>query len=200
MPFSLSPLPYSFDALEPHIDAHTMEIHYTKHHQAYCDKLNAAIAGTEWEEKSIEDILANLDAVPEDKRTAVRNHGGGYSNHELFWQMMTPEKTEPSAELDSALTEAFDSVQDFKTQFSEKATLQFGSGWAWLVSENGTLKLLSLPNQDSPLSHGMTPLLGLDVWEHAYYLHYQNRRPEYIAAWWNIVNWAEVAKRYSETL
>ncbi len=197
MPFSLSPLPYSFDALEPHIDARTMEIHYAKHHQAYCDKLNAAIVGTKWEEMPIEDILRNLDDVPEDKRTAVRNHGGGFHNHTLFWQMMTPEQTEPSAEVAGALTEAFGSVQDFKTQFSEKATLQFGSGWAWLVRDNGKLKVLGLPNQDSPLSLGMAPILGLDVWEHAYYLYYQNRRPEYIAAWWSVVDWDEVGRRLS---
>jgi superoxide dismutase, Fe-Mn family len=195
MPFSLPALPYDYVALEPHIDALTMEVHYTKHHQAYCDKLNAAIAGTQWEDKPIEEILQHLDELPEDRRTAVRNHGGGYANHNLFWTLLSPQSTAPGAELEAALTDAFGSVQDFKVRFSEQATLQFGSGWAWLVSDAGALRILGTANQDTPVSHGTVPLLALDVWEHAYYLRYQNRRPEYIAAFWNVVNWDEVGRR-----
>lgn len=200
MPHTLPALPYDYAALEPHIDARTMEIHYTKHHQAYIDKLNAAIAGTEWESMPVEELLKNFSSVPADKQTAVRNHGGGHANHSLFWSILTPTAGAPEGELEAALIETFGSVQDFKVQFSEKATAQFGSGWAWLVIENGQLKIENAPNQDSPLMSGKTPILGLDVWEHAYYLQYQNRRPEYIASFWNIVNWNEVARRFTEAM
>lgn len=200
MPHTLPALPYDYAALEPHIDARTMEIHYTKHHQAYIDKLNAAIAGTEWADMPVEELLKNFNSVPADKQTAVRNHGGGHANHSLFWSILTPTAGAPEGELEAALIDAFGSIQDFKVQFSEKATAQFGSGWAWLVVDNGVLKLESAPNQDSPLMAGKTPILGLDVWEHAYYLQYQNRRPEYIASFWNVVNWNEVARRYAESM
>lgn len=198
MPHTLPALPYDYAALEPHIDARTMEIHYTKHHQAYIDKLNAAIGGTEWENLPVEELLRRFNEVPEDKKTAVRNHGGGHANHSLFWTVLAKDGGTPEGELEAALTQAFGSVQDFKVKFSEKATAQFGSGWAWLVVNNGALEVVGMPNQDSPLMEGKTPILGLDVWEHAYYLHYQNKRPDYIAAFWNIVNWNEVARRFAE--
>jgi superoxide dismutase, Fe-Mn family len=201
MPHALPPLPYEFNALEPHIDAKTMETHYTKHHQAYVDKLNAAVAATEWENTPVEDLLRNFKEVPDEKKTAVRNHGGGHANHSLFWTLLSSQYSEPSEELKAALSEAFSSVQDFKVKFSEKATLQFGSGWAWLVmTPEKKLEVMSLPNQDSPLMEGKTPIMGLDVWEHAYYLKYQNRRPEYVAAFWNIINWVEVERRWKEAL
>lgn len=200
MPHTLPALPYDYAALEPHIDARTMEIHYTKHHQAYIDKLNAAITGTEWADVPVEELLKNFKNVPADKQTAVRNHGGGHANHSLFWSILAPTAGAPEGELEAALIEAFGSVQDFKVQFSEKATAQFGSGWAWLTIENGELRIENSTNQDSPLMSGKTPLLGLDVWEHAYYLQYQNRRPEYIASFWNVVNWNEVARRFAEAM
>lgn len=198
MPFILPKLPYEFNALEPHIDAKTMEIHYTKHHQAYTDKLNAAIEShPELAEKSIEELLQHLDALPEDIRKAVQNNGGGFYNHTLFWENMTADAKEPSAQLVEVMNKAFGSVEDFKTKFTEAATTRFGSGWAWLVKNaDNNVEIISTANQDSPISEGKTVLLGLDVWEHAYYLNYQNRRPDYIAAWWNVVNWAEVEKRY----
>lgn len=205
MAYQLPPLPYDFNALEPHIDAKTMEVHYAKHHQAYCDKTNAALAGTGFEDRPIEEVLKNLDQLPEDKRTAVRNQGGGYANHNLFWTLLSPAKTEPQGEFRAALEETFGSVQDFKVQFSDKAVAQFGSGWAWLVfdqsaeaSAKAGLSIISLPNQDTPVSQGKTPILMIDVWEHAYYLKYQNRRPEYVAAWWNVANWDEAARRFEE--
>jgi Fe-Mn family superoxide dismutase len=199
MAHSLPKLPYAYTALEPIIDAQTMEIHYTKHHQAYIDKLNAAIAGTEWENLSVEDLLRRFNEVPDDKKTAVRNHGGGHANHSLFWTLLTtPNTTQPSGDLEKALIDTFGSIQDFKVKFSEKATLQFGSGWAWLTVTDGTLEVSSTPNQDSPLMDGKTPILGLDVWEHAYYLRYQNKRPDYVANFWNVVNWDEVARRFAE--
>lgn len=199
MAHSLPALPYAYTALEPMIDAQTMEIHYTKHHQAYIDKLNAAIAGTEWENLSVEDLLRRFNEVPDDKKTAVRNHGGGHANHSLFWTLLTtPNTTQPSGDLEKALIDTFSSVQDFKVKFSEKATLQFGSGWAWLTVKDGKLEVSSTPNQDSPLMEGKTPILGLDVWEHAYYLRYQNKRPDYVANFWSVVNWDEVARRFSE--
>jgi len=199
MAHSLPKLPYAYTALEPMIDAQTMEIHYTKHHQAYIDKLNAAIAGTEWENLSVEDLLRRFNEVPDDKKTAVRNHGGGHANHSLFWTLLTtPNTTQPSGDLEKALIDTFGSIQDFKVKFSEKATLQFGSGWAWLTVKDGTLEVSSTPNQDSPLMDGKTPILGLDVWEHAYYLRYQNKRPDYVANFWNVVNWDEVARRFAE--
>ncbi|RMG88911.1 MAG: superoxide dismutase [Chloroflexi bacterium] len=199
MAFELPQLPYAYDALEPHIDARTMEIHHSKHHAGYTNKLNAAIAGTDLENKSIEEILANLDAVPENIRTAVRNNGGGYANHALFWTIMSPNGGgAPSGELADAINAAFGSFDAFKEQFSNAAATRFGSGWAWLVVEpDGSLSVTSTPNQDTPLMEGKTPILGLDVWEHAYYLNYQNRRPDYIAAWWNVVNWDAVAERYA---
>lgn len=205
--FSLPQLPYSFDALEPHIDAKTMEIHYTKHHQAYLDKLNAALpevykAEPKFEGQPIETILCNLDKVPESVRTAVRNNGGGFYNHTLFWNSMTGANTseaEPTGKLAEAIMKEFGSFADFKTQFAEAGATRFGSGWAWLIKKaDGSLAILSTPNQDNPIMEDMTvvPLLGLDVWEHAYYLKYQNRRPDYMAAWWNVVNWAEVGKNF----
>jgi len=198
MAFELPPLPYAFNALEPHIDARTMEIHHDKHHAGYTSKLNDAIAGTEFASKSIEEILGNLNAVPEGKRTAVRNNGGGFANHSLFWQILSPESSEPSAELKSAIDSAFGSMDSFKEKFANAGATQFGSGWAWLVVENnGSLSVTSTPNQDTPLMEGKTPILGLDVWEHAYYLNYQNRRADYIDAFWNVVNWAKVSELYA---
>jgi len=199
MPHALPALPYAYTALEPMIDAQTMEIHYTKHHQTYVDKLNAALAGTEWENVPVEDLLRRFNEVPDDKKTAVKNHGGGHANHSLFWTLLTtPNSTQPSGDLEKALIDTFGSVQDFKVKFSEKATLQFGSGWAWLTVKDGKLEVSSTPNQDSPLMEGKTPILGLDVWEHAYYLRYQNKRPDYVANFWNVVNWDEVARRFAE--
>jgi Fe-Mn family superoxide dismutase len=198
MAFELPPLPYAFNALEPHIDARTMEIHHDKHHAGYTNNLNTAIQGTSLESKSIEEILGSLDAVPEDKRTAVRNNGGGFANHSLFWQILSAQSSQPSAELKSAIDSAFGSMDAFKEAFGKAASTRFGSGWAWLVVENdGSLSVTSTPNQDTPLMEGKTPILGLDVWEHAYYLNYQNRRPDYIAAFWNIVNWAKVSELYA---
>jgi Fe-Mn family superoxide dismutase len=199
MPHTLPKLPYAYDALEPHIDARTMEIHHTKHHQAYIDKLNAALEKhPELFDKSVEELVADLDMVPEDIRTAVRNHGGGHLNHSLFWEMLSPKKTEPTGPLVEAINAAFGSLQDFKVKFSEKATLQFGSGWAWLTFDGKNLEVSSSPNQDNPVTDGKTPILGLDVWEHAYYLKHQNKRPDYIAAFWEVVNWDEVSRRFAE--
>lgn len=198
MPYQLPALPYDYTALEPHIDARTMEIHHTKHHQAYIDKLNAAVGGTEWEALPVEELLTRIKEVPEDKRTAVRNHGGGHANHSLFWTLLSREKTQPAGEFEAAIIEAFGSIQDFKVKFSEKATGQFGSGWAWLTMADGKLEVSSTANQDSPLMEGKTPIIGLDVWEHAYYLKYQNKRPDYIAAFWDILNWNEAARRFAE--
>ena len=199
MAFQLPALPYAEDALEPHIDARTMNIHHTKHHAAYTTNLNNAIAGTEWENKSIEEILGNLDAVPENIRTAVRNNGGGYANHNLFWTIMTPNAGgDPTGALAEAINGAFGSLDAFKEAFAKAAATRFGSGWAWLVVGNdGQLAVTSTPNQDTPVMEGKTPILGLDVWEHAYYLNYQNRRPDYVSAWWNVVNWEAVAANYA---
>ena len=198
MPFSLPKLPYAFDALEPYIDAQTMEIHYSRHHQTYVDKLNEAVAKhPELGEKSVEELLSALDSVPEDIRTAVRNHGGGHANHSMFWTMMGPGKGgEPAGEFAQAITKTFDSVSAFKDAFTKEAVGRFGSGWAWLTMTGDKLEVYSTANQDSPLLDGKRPLLELDVWEHAYYLKYQNRRQDYIAAWWNVVNWSEVEKQY----
>lgn len=195
MAFKLAELPYAYGALEPHIDARTMEIHYTKHHNAYLTNLNNAIAGSDLEKLTIEQILAkgekNLEPV-------VRNNGGGYANHTLFWQIMGPKcGGEPSGALNDAIKSSFGSFTSFKEQFAKAATTRFGSGWAWLVKNQGKLEINSTPNQDSPLMYGQTPILGLDVWEHAYYLNYQNRRPDYINAWWNVVNWQKVAELYT---
>ena len=198
MAFELPSLPYAEDALEPHIDARTMGIHHGKHHASYTSNLNGAIAGTELEGKSIEEILGDLDAVPEGIRTAVRNNGGGYANHNLFWQIMGPGGGgAPSGALGDAIDSAFGSFDDFKSAFSGAAATRFGSGWAWLAVEDGALQVLSTPNQDMPLMSGNTPILGIDVWEHAYYLNYQNRRPDYIAAFFNVINWAKVAELYA---
>ena len=197
MAFELPALPYASNALEPHIDARTMEIHHDKHHAGYTKKLNAAIEGTEWENKSIEEILANLDSVPEDKRTAVRNNGGGYANHTLFWQIMGPNGGgSPTGAVGDAINSAFGSYDNFKEQFKSAATGQFGSGWAWLVVDNGNLAITSTPNQDTPLMEGKTPILGVDVWEHAYYLNYQNRRGDYVDAFFNVINWDKVNELY----
>jgi superoxide dismutase, Fe-Mn family len=195
----LPALPYAHDALEPHIDAKTMEIHHGRHHATYVNNLNAALEGhADLAEKSIEDLLRNINQVPESIRTAVRNNGGGHANHSLFWQIMSPNGGgEPSGELAEAINQTFGSFDKFKEEFTKAATTRFGSGWAWLiVKKDGSLAVTSTPNQDSPLMDGDTPILGLDVWEHAYYLKYQNRRPDYIKAFWNVINWDEVAKRY----
>jgi Fe-Mn family superoxide dismutase len=191
-------LPYAFDALEPHIDARTMEIHHDKHHAAYVSKLNAALEGhPDLQSKSVEDLLSNIDGVPESIRTAVRNHGGGHANHSLFWTVMSPNGGgEPGGDLGDAIANAFGSFGDFKSKLSDAAGGVFGSGWGWLVVNNGKLEIVSRPNQDSPLMDGATPILGVDVWEHAYYLKYQNKRPDYLAAWWNVVSWDEVARRF----
>lgn len=199
MTFLLPELPYPYDALEPHIDAQTMEIHHSKHHAGYTNNLNAAIEKhPELAEKTIEAILADLSAVPEDIRTAVRNNGGGFFNHGLFWSVMSPEGGgEPKGALAEAIASEFDDFNTFKEKFSTAAKTRFGSGWAWLaVDSGGGLKVLSTANQDSPISEGLTPILGIDVWEHAYYLKYQNRRPEYVTNWWNVVNWDEISRRY----
>ncbi|KGX85336.1 MULTISPECIES: superoxide dismutase [Pontibacillus] len=196
--FELPELPYAYDALEPHIDKETMNIHHTKHHAGYVNKLNAALEGhADLQDKSLDQLLGNLDAVPEDIRTAVRRNGGGHSNHSLFWTIMSPNGGgEPTGELADKINEKFGSFENFKEKFADTAKGRFGSGWAWLVVNNGELELMDTLNQDAPVMEGKTPILGLDVWEHAYYLNYQNRRPDYIAAFWNVVNWDEVAKRY----
>jgi len=200
MAFELPKLPYSVDALEPYIDAQTMTIHHDKHHQTYVTNLNAAIEKhPELASKSLEDLLSDLNAVPEDIRTAVRNHGGGTWNHNLFWEIMGPKMGgAPSGELTRALESAFASFDAFKSEFEKAANGRFGSGWAWLVKKGDGLAIVSTANQDNPLSDGLTPILGLDVWEHAYYLKYQNRRAEYVSNWWNVVNWQEVANRYNK--
>ncbi len=198
MAFELPSLPYAEDALEPHIDARTMGIHHGKHHAAYTGNLNAAIEGTSLEGMSIEAILGDLSAVPEGIRTAVRNNGGGYANHNLFWQVMGPDGGgEPSGALADAISSAFGSFGDFQSAFSAAAATRFGSGWAWLVSDGSAVSVTSTPNQDTPLMDGNTPILGLDVWEHAYYLNYQNRRPDYIAAFFNVINWDKVAELHA---
>ena len=198
MAFTLPPLPYANDALEPHIDAKTMEIHHTKHHQAYVNNLNAAIEkAPELANKSIDELMKGINTVPEAVRAAVRNNGGGHWNHSMFWQIMGPNKGgEPTGKLADAIKSAFGDFSKFKEQFAAAGTGRFGSGWAWLVNDGGKLSITSTPNQDNPLMDGKTAILGLDVWEHAYYLKYQNKRPDYIAAWWNVVNWDAVAKRY----
>ncbi|UOQ47438.1 superoxide dismutase SodA [Gracilibacillus caseinilyticus] len=198
--FTLPELSYGYDALEPHIDKETMNIHHTKHHNTYVTKLNAALEGhDDLASKSIEDILANLDAVPENIRTAVRNNGGGHANHSLFWTLLSPNGGgEPTGELADQINATFGNFDKFKDEFAAAAAGRFGSGWAWLVVNNGNLEIISTPNQDTPISEGKAPILGLDVWEHAYYLKYQNKRPDYIAAFWNVVDWDKVASLYSE--
>ena len=198
MAYEVPALPYPYDALEPHIDEQTMTIHHDKHHQAYVDKVNAALEGTEFADKPMMEVLSNLDAIPEDKRTAVRNNGGGHCNHTMFWESMSPDGGgAPDGDLATAITTAFGSFDDFKEKFEAAGVGQFGSGWAWLVLDGDGLAITSTPNQDNPVSDGKTPLLGNDVWEHAYYLKYQNARPAYLKAWWNTVDWAKVSERYS---
>jgi superoxide dismutase, Fe-Mn family len=193
MPFQVPELPYDYAALEPHIDEQTMRLHHDKHHQAYVDKANAALEGTEWADASVEEVLANLNNLPDEKRTAVRNNAGGHANHTLFWEIMSPDG---GGEPEGALAGAIGDFERFQEELATAAVNQFGSGWAWLVKDGSSVAILSTPNQDSPLLQGQTPLLGVDVWEHAYYLTYQNRRPDYVAAWWNVVNWPEVARRF----
>jgi len=196
MPYSVPDLAYAFDALEPHIDARTMEIHHDKHHAAYVTNLNAALEGTEWIDRPIEAVITNLEILPEDKRAAVRNNGGGHANHTLFWEIMGPNGGgEPTGDLASAIDATFGSLDELKTQVNDAGVKRFGSGWSWLVWDGTGLAVLSTPNQDSPIMEGKTPLLGIDVWEHAYYLNYQNRRPDYLAAWWNVVDWDAVAAK-----
>jgi Fe-Mn family superoxide dismutase len=200
MAFELPSLPYAFDALDPYIDAMTMEIHHDKHHNAYVTNLNAALEKhPELTGMSLEELVTKIDRVPEDIRTAVRNNGGGHFNHSLFWQVMSPKGGgEPTGDLANAINAGFGDFASFKTTFSQAAISRFGSGWAWLGMKGGALTVLSMPNQDVPMMDGLTPILGLDVWEHAYYLKYQNRRPDYVSNWWNVVNWDEVARRYKE--
>jgi Fe-Mn family superoxide dismutase len=197
LPYEVPALPYDYDALEPHIDEATMRVHHDKHHQAYVDKANGALDGTEWDGKPIEDVLRDLSALPADKRTVVRNNGGGHLNHSLFWESMGPGKGgAPSGALGDAIDAAFGSFDDFKAKMKDAGVGQFGSGWAWLVHDGSGLQVVSTPNQDNPISEGSTPLLGVDVWEHAYYLKYQNKRPDYLDAWWNAVDWDKVAERF----
>jgi Fe-Mn family superoxide dismutase len=199
MAFEVPPLPYDYAALEPHIDEQTMRVHHDKHHQAYVDNANKALEGTEWADQPVEQILTVLDVLPEDKRAAVRNNVGGHANHSLFWEIMSPDGGgEPSGALADAITDTFDSLDALKEQLNDGGVKRFGSGWSWLVHDGTGLAVYSTANQDSPISNSDTPLLGIDVWEHAYYLKYQNRRPDYLAAWWNVVNWEEVGRRYEQ--
>jgi len=202
MAFELPPLPYAYDALEPHIDEQTMRIHHDKHHAGYTAKLNAALEGTEWADQPIDQTLANLSDLPEDKQTAVRNNGGGYLNHGIFWTTMSPSGGgDPTGDLATAIDDAFGSFDAFREQFETAAKTQFGSGWAWLeLSADGELQVHGHANQDNPVLHGAAPILGLDVWEHAYYLKYQNKRPDYVSAWWNVVNWTEADRRFREAV
>jgi Fe-Mn family superoxide dismutase len=199
MAYELPPLPYPYDALEPHIDEQTMRIHHDKHHQAYIDKANAALEGTEWEDRPVEQLLgAILDIVPEDKQTVVRNNGGGHANHSFFWEIMSPDGGgEPSGDLGASIEDTFDSFDELKKMVNDAGVGRFGSGWTWLIHDGTGLAVVSTPNQDSPLMNDDVPLLGIDVWEHAYYLKYQNRRPDYLEAWWNVVNWDAVAENYA---
>ncbi|HEV3479291.1 MAG TPA: superoxide dismutase [Gaiellaceae bacterium] len=197
MPFEVPPLPYDYAALEPHIDEQTMRVHHDKHHQAYVDNANKALDGTDWADRPVEEVLRSLDSLPEDIRMAVRNNAGGHANHSFFWEIMSPEgQGEPEGELAEAINSTFGGVQTLIEQVNDAGVKRFGSGWTWLVLDGGSLAVTSTANQDSPISDGATPILGIDVWEHAYYLKYQNRRPDYLAAWWNVVNWPEVARRY----
>ncbi|MFY3793088.1 superoxide dismutase [Ureibacillus sp. MALMAid1270] len=197
MAYELPKLTYAYDALEPHIDARTMEIHHSKHHNTYVTNLNAAVEGTEFAGKDLIELISNIDALPADKQTAVRNNGGGHANHTLFWEILAPGgATAPTGELAAAIDAKFGSYDAFKEEFAKAATGRFGSGWAWLVVDGGEIAITSTPNQDSPVMEGKTPILGLDVWEHAYYLNYQNRRPDYISAFWNVVNWDVVEAKY----
>jgi Fe-Mn family superoxide dismutase len=199
MAYEVPDLPYDYGALEPHVDEATMRVHHDKHHQAYVDKANAALEGTDWADKPVEEVLQNLSSLPGDKQKAVRNNGGGHCNHTLFWQIMSPDGGgEPEGDLASAIDDAFGSFESFKEELKNAGVNQFGSGWAWLIVGDSGLEVTSTPNQDTPVSEGKTPILGVDVWEHAYYLKYQNKRPDYIDAWWNVVNWDDVARRYAD--
>jgi superoxide dismutase, Fe-Mn family len=197
MPFQLPDLPYDHAALEPHIDARTMEIHHGKHHQAYVDNANKALEGTEWADRSVEDVLTSIEIMPEEIRAAVRNNAGGHANHSLFWTIMGPDGGgEPEGDVAAAIDDVFGGVEPLKEAINDAGVKRFGSGWSWLVWDGTGLSVYSTANQDSPILQGDVPLLGIDVWEHAYYLNYQNRRPDYLAAWWNVVNWPEVARRF----
>ena len=199
MPFELPALPYAYDALEPHIDAETMRIHHDLHHKAYVDNANNALAGTEWENRSVVQVLTDLEIIPEEKRTAVRNNAGGHANHSLFWTIMSPDGGgAPTGEIGTAIDDTFGSFDELKTAINDGGVKRFGSGWSWLVWDGTGLSVYSTPNQDSPIMQSHVPLLGIDVWEHAYYLKYQNKRPAYLEAWWNVVNWAEVQKQFDE--
>jgi len=198
MAFSVPDLTYAFDALEPHIDARTMEIHHDKHHAAYVTNLNAALEGTQYAEQSLDTILTSLDSIPEDKRMAVRNNGGGHANHTLFWEIMGPNGGgDPSGDLGDAIADAFGGVAELKAAVNDAGVKRFGSGWTWLVWDGTGLEVKSTPNQDTPVMDGQAPILGIDVWEHAYYLNYQNRRPDYLEAWWNVVDWDAVAAKFA---
>jgi Fe-Mn family superoxide dismutase len=198
MAYEVPPLPYEYNALEPTIDDQTMHLHHDKHHQAYVNAANGLLEGTEWADKPVEEVLKNLDSLPSDKQTGVRNQAGGHYNHSLFWEWMSPDGGgEPDGDLRAALDSAFGSFDEFKAQFKDAGVKRFGSGWSWLVHDGSGLAIVSTANQDNPISDGKTPLLGVDVWEHAYYLTYNNRRPDYIDAWWNVVNWAKVAEGFS---
>jgi Fe-Mn family superoxide dismutase len=199
MPYEVPALPYDYAALEPHIDEQTMHVHHDKHHQAYVDNANKALEGTEWADRPVEQVLATLEIIPEDIRAAVRNNVGGHANHTLFWEIMAPDGGgEPSGSLADAIANTFDSLDDLKKLVNDTGVKRFGSGWTWLVHDGTGLAVYSTANQDSPIINSDTPLLGIDVWEHAYYLKYQNRRPDYLAAWWNVVNWDEVARRFDQ--
>jgi Fe-Mn family superoxide dismutase len=199
MPYEVPTLPYDYGALEPHIDEQTMRVHHDKHHQAYVDNANKALEGTEWADKPVDHVLANLEILPEDIRTAVRNNAGGHANHSFFWEIMGPDGGgEPSGALADAITSTFDSFDALKALVNDTGVKRFGSGWTWLVHDGTGLAVYSTANQDSPISNSDTPLLGIDVWEHAYYLKYQNRRPDYLAAWWNVVNWDAVGQRFEQ--
>ena len=201
MPYEVPPLPYDYAALEPHIDEQTMRLHHDKHHQAYVDNANKALEGTEGADRPVEQLLGGLDAIPEGKRPAVRNNAGGHANHSLFWEIMSPDGGgEPEGELAAAIDSVFGSLDELKLLVNDTGVKRFGSGWTWLVHDGTGLAVVSTPNQDSPLMTGDVPILGIDVWEHAYYLKYQNRRPEYLEAWWNVVSWAAVAERYDRAV
>jgi superoxide dismutase, Fe-Mn family len=197
MPFEVPPLPYDYAALEPHIDEQTMRLHHDKHHQAYVDNANKALEGTEWADRPVEEVLQSLELLPEEIRSAVRNNAGGHANHSFFWEIMSPNGGgEPQGELADAINSTFGGLDSLIEQVNDAGVKRFGSGWTWLVVDGSTLAVTSTANQDTPLSEGKTPILGIDVWEHAYYLKYQNRRPDYLAAWWNVANWPEVARRF----
>jgi superoxide dismutase, Fe-Mn family len=201
MAFEVPPLPYDYGALEPHIDEQTMRLHHDKHHQAYVDKANAALEDTDWAHESVEQILTILETLPEDKQTVLRNNAGGHANHTLFWEIMSPDGgNSPEGALAQAIDDTFGSLDELKKLVNEAGVNRFGSGWAWLIHDGTGLAVISTPNQDSPITNSDSPLLGIDVWEHAYYLKYQNRRPEYLEAWWNVVNWPAVAERYEHAV